>query len=38
MMGRSNMPNHLFQNIQNVQLHKQEDANSSGGSSSNQNK
>ena len=27
------MPSHLFQNIQNAQLHKQEDENSSGGSS-----
>ena len=31
------MPTHLFQNIQNAQLHKQEDENNSGGSSSSQN-
>ena len=33
MVGRSYMPSHLFQNIQNAQLDKQEDENSSGGSS-----
>ena len=33
MVGRSYMPSHLFQNIQNAQLHKQEDENSSGDSS-----
>ena len=37
-MRRSYMPTHLFQNIQNAQLHKQEDENSSGDSGSNQNK
>ena len=31
------MPTHLFQNIQNAQLHKQEDENNSGGRSSSQN-
>ena len=35
MMGRSYMPTHLFQNIQNAQLQKQADENSSGGSSQN---
>ena len=38
MIGRSCMPTHLFQNIQNTQLHKQEDENSSGSSSSSKNK
>ena len=28
MMGRSCIPTHLSQNIQNAQLHKQEDENS----------
>ena len=37
-MGQSYMASQLFQNIQNAQLHKHEDENRSGGSSSNQNK
>ena len=37
-MGSSNMPTHLFQNIQNVLPHKQEDENSSNGGSSSKNK
>ena len=38
MMGRSHMPIHLLQNIQNARLQKQKDEDSSGGSSSKQNK
>ena len=38
IIGRSYISTHLFQNIQNARLQKQEDESSSGGSSSNQNK
>ena len=38
MIGRSHLPAHLLQNIQNARLQKQKDENSSGGSTSNQNK
>ena len=34
MIGWSYMRTHCFQNFQNIQLHKQEDENSSGSSSS----